>query len=98
MGQMVCDNLKSGIIKACFYEPQVNRSYAEIFEEFKLISLLDIRDAAGDADIQQVGFAFIGIDPDLGAAELSPTHVGRDRDALDIIAGYAMFFHFFYRV
>ncbi len=28
--QVVCDNLKSGIIKACFYEPQVNRSYAEM--------------------------------------------------------------------
>ena len=26
----VSDNLKSGIIKACFYEPTVNRSYAEM--------------------------------------------------------------------
>jgi transposase len=26
----VSDNLKSGVIKACFYEPAVNRSYAEI--------------------------------------------------------------------
>ncbi|MFQ5973741.1 MAG: IS21 family transposase [Alphaproteobacteria bacterium] len=28
--QVVCDNLKSGVIKACFHEPQVNRSYAEM--------------------------------------------------------------------
>jgi transposase len=27
---VVCDNLKSGITKACFYEPAVNRSYAEM--------------------------------------------------------------------
>ena len=27
---MVSDNLKSGITKACFYEPAVNRSYAEM--------------------------------------------------------------------
>src|SRR6478735_156978 len=27
---VVCDNLKSGITKACFYEPTVNRSYAEM--------------------------------------------------------------------
>ena len=26
----VSDNLKSGVIKACFYEPAVNRSYAEM--------------------------------------------------------------------
>jgi transposase len=28
--QIVCDNLKSGIVKACFYEPAVNRTYAEM--------------------------------------------------------------------
>ena len=27
---VVCDNLRSGITKACFYEPAVNRSYAEM--------------------------------------------------------------------
>jgi transposase len=26
----ISDNLKSGVIKACFYEPAVNRSYAEM--------------------------------------------------------------------
>ncbi|MBT3399911.1 MAG: IS21 family transposase [Rhodospirillaceae bacterium] len=29
-GQIVSDNLKSGVTKACFYEPQVNRTYAEM--------------------------------------------------------------------
>jgi transposase len=29
-GMVVPDNLKSGITKACFYEPAVNRSYAEM--------------------------------------------------------------------
>lgn len=28
--QIVCDNLKSGITKACFYEPVVNRTYADM--------------------------------------------------------------------
>ena len=28
--QIVCDNLRSGITKACFYEPTVNRTYAEM--------------------------------------------------------------------
>ena len=27
---VVSDNLKSGVTKACFYEPAVNRSYAEM--------------------------------------------------------------------
>ena len=27
---VVSDNLKSGITKACFYEPAVNRAYAEM--------------------------------------------------------------------
>ena len=27
---VVSDNLKSGVIRACFYEPEVNRSYAEM--------------------------------------------------------------------
>jgi transposase len=29
-GMLVPDNLKSGITKACFYDPEVNRSYAEM--------------------------------------------------------------------
>jgi transposase len=29
-GMLVSDNLKSGITKACFYDPEVNRSYAEM--------------------------------------------------------------------
>ncbi|MCZ6612829.1 MAG: IS21 family transposase [Planctomycetota bacterium] len=28
--QVICDNLKSGVIKACFHEPRINRSYAEM--------------------------------------------------------------------
>ena len=28
--QIVSDNLKSGVIKACFHEPRINRSYAEM--------------------------------------------------------------------
>ena len=28
--QVVCDNLKSGITKACFHEPAVNRTYADL--------------------------------------------------------------------
>jgi transposase len=28
--QVISDNLKSGVTKACFYEPQVNRTYAEM--------------------------------------------------------------------
>jgi hypothetical protein len=27
---VVSDNLRSGITKACFYEPAINRSYAEM--------------------------------------------------------------------
>lgn len=27
---VVSDNLKAGIIRACFYEPAVNRTYAEM--------------------------------------------------------------------
>ncbi len=29
-GQIVSDNLKSGVTKACFYEPKVNRAYADL--------------------------------------------------------------------
>lgn len=28
--QLVCDNLKAGVTKACFHEPRINRSYAEM--------------------------------------------------------------------
>lgn len=30
----VCDNLKSGITRACFYEPEVNRSYADLARHY----------------------------------------------------------------
>jgi hypothetical protein len=32
---VVSDNLKSGIIKACFYEPNVNRTYEEMAKHYK---------------------------------------------------------------
>jgi transposase len=28
--QIVCDNLKTGVAKSCFYEPAINRTYAEM--------------------------------------------------------------------
>lgn len=28
--QVVCDNLKAGVTKACFYEPAINRTYADM--------------------------------------------------------------------
>ena len=31
----VSDNLKSGITKACFYEPAVNRSYEEMAQHYR---------------------------------------------------------------
>jgi len=31
---VVSDNLRSGITKACFYEPGVNRAYAEMAEHY----------------------------------------------------------------
>jgi transposase len=31
---VVCDNLKSGVTKACFYEPAVNRTYADMAEHY----------------------------------------------------------------
>ena len=34
-GMVVSDNLKSGITKACFYEPAVNRTYAAFAEHYK---------------------------------------------------------------
>jgi transposase len=33
-GMVVSDNLKSGITKACFYEPAVNRSYEEMAQHY----------------------------------------------------------------
>lgn len=33
-GMVVSDNLKSGITKACFYEPAVNRAYAEMAKHY----------------------------------------------------------------
>jgi transposase len=32
---VVSDNLKSGVIKACFYEPNVNRTYEEMAKHYK---------------------------------------------------------------
>src|SRR6476659_10511526 len=32
--QIVCDNLKAGITRACFYEPLVNRTYADLAAYF----------------------------------------------------------------
>lgn len=32
--QIVSDNLKSGVTKACFYEPAVNRTYADMAEHY----------------------------------------------------------------
>lgn len=32
--QVVSDNLKSGVTKACFYEPAVNRSYADMARHY----------------------------------------------------------------
>ena len=32
--QVVPDNLKSGVIKACFYEPEVNRTYADLVAHY----------------------------------------------------------------
>jgi transposase len=34
-GMVVSDNLKSGITKACFYEPAVNRSYEEMAQHYR---------------------------------------------------------------
>jgi transposase len=31
---VVCDNLKSGVIRACFYEPEINRSYADLARHY----------------------------------------------------------------
>ena len=32
--QVVCDNLKSGIAKACFHEPAVNRTYSDLADHY----------------------------------------------------------------
>ena len=32
---MVCDNLKAGITKACFYEPAVNRTYSDLANHYR---------------------------------------------------------------
>jgi transposase len=32
--QIVCDNLKAGITRACFYEPLVNRTYADLARHY----------------------------------------------------------------
>ncbi len=33
--QLVSDNLKAGITKACFYEPTVNRTYADMAAHYR---------------------------------------------------------------
>jgi transposase len=33
--QIVCDNLRSGITRACFYEPLVNRTYADMARYYR---------------------------------------------------------------
>jgi transposase len=33
-GQIVSDNLKAGVTKACFYEPAVNRTYADMADHY----------------------------------------------------------------
>ena len=33
--QIVCDNLRSGITRACFYEPMVNRTYADMAMHYR---------------------------------------------------------------
>jgi transposase len=33
-GMVVSDNLKSGVTKACFYEPEINRTYAAMAEHY----------------------------------------------------------------
>ncbi len=35
--QIVSDNLKSGVIKACFHEPRINRSYAEMAAHYATV-------------------------------------------------------------
>jgi len=34
---VVSDNLKSGITKACFYEPNVNRTYADMAKHYGIV-------------------------------------------------------------
>lgn len=38
-GQLVSDNLKSGVTKACFYEPKVNRTYADMAAHYGTVVL-----------------------------------------------------------
>ena len=33
-GQLVCDNLKAGVTKACFHDPQINRTYADLASHY----------------------------------------------------------------
>jgi transposase len=33
--QIVCDNLRSGITRACFYEPMINRTYADMAAHYR---------------------------------------------------------------
>ena len=51
---VVSDNLKAGVTKACFYEPGVNRTYAE------MAGALRHRDPAGTAEAaERQGECFI---------------------------------------
>jgi transposase len=48
--QVVSDNLKAGITKACFYEPEVNRTYAEMAAHYgTAVVPARSRGAGGDA-------------------------------------------------
>ena len=35
--QVVCDNLKSGVIKACFYDPAINRTYGDMARHYDTV-------------------------------------------------------------
>jgi peptide methionine sulfoxide reductase MsrB len=37
--QVVCDNLRSGITRACFYEPTVNLTYAEMAAHYGTVGV-----------------------------------------------------------
>ena len=44
--QIVCDNLRSGITRACFYEPMINRTYADMAAHYDtaVIRAIYVRD------------------------------------------------------
>ena len=50
--QVISDNLKSGVIKACFHEPQVNRGYAEMAAHYGT-AVIPARQAARQGPLRQ---------------------------------------------